>query len=306
VYKNLKSEFLERHANYNKHFENANWPEALDELIYILDLAEKHKKAVVKGKFLGTFHSVLLTACIEISYVINRQVNVEKLLKQFDEILPNSINEQCFVMIDKTVAYSVYALSINSPQIAIPELIKQELFYKENNYSKAENFFPYRYYVFVFFACKDWKKCIEYINIVNEMGGSEWYNSILYIVRLICIYEQGELQYFNSLMDQFKNKRRKNGIKIKDTPDLTSSAFHILNTMTNRVKIDLTDQFNNMLVSYSRDKRGVRYIIHWIASQFPALLNGKDYRTFLDQQHFEHFDFNEVQNDTDVKKVVNY
>ncbi len=300
-YKNLRTTFLTGHSRYMGYLMKKNWPSAFDELFNILDLAEKNKKVVLKAKLLGYIHSTYLAAFIELNYMLDKNVNVNKLLHQFDEIIPGSIYEQCTILIDKTVAYSIYALSNNTPQLAVPELKYQETFYKKNNFSQETNFNPYRYYLFIYFAVANWGKCIEYIDKIDKMGGAEWNNSLLQMVRLICIYEQGDRYYFNALIDQHMIKRRKNGVKIKDSSNFTDSVFNVLYYLAKGSKTDLSDPFSKVISTYDYLYMGTRYIIHWIVGNLPKLQNS-EYAAFLKQYDYKHYDFKKALAASDWKR----
>ncbi len=303
VYKNLRTVFTDKNCEFSRHCTNKNWPEAFKTVIYILDLAEKHKKVVLRGQFLGNIHSTLILNCILFNYQLNKKLDVEKLLNQFDEIIPTSIYSQCTVLSDKTCAYAIHALATNSPEIAVHKIINQKIFYEKNNISAVETYPTYGFYLFVYFAKRNWEKCIEYYDKIVELGGENWNNSLYFIVRLICIYEQGELQYFSSLIDKFLAKRRKNGVKTKDSTNFTNCVFNVIRYINKGTKTDLSPHFSKVLQSYDHSYLESRYIIHWMVCQFPKLHNA-DYRSFLAQYHYEHFDFNAVQNKNDVKNQL--
>lgn len=302
-YKNLKSTFLEKKAELSIYIHDNKLSKAFDTLLFILDLAEQHSKVVLKAKLLGITYPEILATFIELNYMINKNQDIEKFLLRFEDIKPTSIYEQCAYLFDKTIAYSVYALATNTPKTALVEIEKLELFFMDTNFSEAENFSSYSYYLFVFFATKQWDKCIEYIDIVDKKGGAKWNNSLLFLVRLICIYEKGELYYFNSLIDQFMSKRRKNGVKIKDCSNFTDCTFNVLYFMAKGTKIDLPEQLNHLFATFDVHYRRSRYVIHWIVCQLPALHNA-EYCTFLEQNHLEHYNFQEVQPELGSKELV--
>jgi len=294
VYKNLRIVFMDKNSEFNRHCINKNWQKAFKTVLYMLDLAEKHKEVVLRGQFMGNFHSTLILNCIALNYQLNKKLDVEKLLNQFDEIIPTSVYAQCTVLSDKTCAYAVHALAINSPEIAIPVIINQKLFYKKNNILPVETCSSYVNYLFVYFAVSNWEKCIEYCNKVDELGGENWSNSLFFIVRLICIHEQGEFQYFDSLVDKFLAKRRKIGVKAKDCSNFTNCIFNVIRYIGKVNKTDLSNHFSKVLNSFDHSLTESRYIIHWMVCQFPNLYNA-EYRAFIDQHQFVHYEFSMVR-----------
>jgi|GEM_PF-1841538 len=289
-FKSLGLTIGKHQEQFFKYLDNKNYKNALIESGKILLLAEQHKNIVLESELLIVGYTNYIFLYVELSCICNRKIDINHVLKKFDNIPCNSVKVRWEILRNKIVTGCIYALSINNPSIAVPWIEKAEQYLKQYYYLREDNTANVLYPICTYFAIGAWEKCLLYIDRIEANITDQNTGSTLFNFRLICIYEQNDLYYFNSLVNKLMARKRKRGAKAGDFKNMNDTVFYILFCMSQKTSA-LEVHFNRLLNVFDPGYRFYRYFIHWIACQFPDLLNGADYKAFLKKHEYQHYDF---------------
>jgi len=223
--------------------------------------------------------------------------------KQFDSIPCHSVKERWEILNFKMATGCIHALSINNPDIAIPWIKDTDRFFESYVYLKRDNTGNILFRIFIHFANGAWEECLSLIDKIEINITTASTSATLLNIKLICIYEQNDHYYFNSLINKHTSKKRKSGLKTSNCTKLNDCVFYVLHSIAQRNN-NIEECFIKVLKSFEPIDWKTRYFIHWIAS---ALLNGDDYRSFLEKNACQHYDFKTLKaTTTSNNNVIDY
>jgi len=244
---------------------------------------------------LGNAYPFYISSYVEFSILLNKKINISSTLKKFDEIVCKSKREEFSFFHARTLTFCIYALSVNNPSFALPEIIKKEEFFRKTNLLKTDLIFDSRFDLIVYFALEKWDICLQLIHEIEANKCSLWSSSLYCIIKLMCLYEKKDLYYLKSLVTQYMWKRKKKKIKLKDATEFNDCVFAILYFMAKDSKINLSGLFSNVLATFDKTCMELRYLVHWIVRHFPELYN-EEYSAFLEKHSYQHYDFQNPSN----------
>ncbi len=295
-FKNLGTTLHIHHKNLYEYLNKENHKNALEETKQIISIIEQHKDIVLDAQIMAMGYHSYLYYYVSLSTMCNAKVDIELILKRFDHISCHSVKMCWEVLTFKKLTACVYALAINNPRIAVPMIEETEQYLKKYDYMQKDNSGNALFPIGVYFALGAWKECLLHIdrtetNIITQKTGS-----VLSNFKLICIYEQNDHYYFNALVNKLMAKKRKGGAKTSDLKNMNDTIFYILYCMSKKTN-NIEAHFKRLLNNFDSGWRFCRYFIHWIACQFPELLNGEDYAAFLEKYGYQHYDFTALKAD---------
>ncbi len=272
------------------HMGDKNYKLATNELEHIICLTDQNKDIVLEARFLTLSYASYLFLYVELCIVLNKKNDIEQVTRQFDSIPYHSVKANWELLTNKMVTGCMYALSVSAPATAIRFIEETNHFFAAHNYLKKDNTGNVLFPVFTYFALGAWEECLSFIEEIETRKISEDTSSALLNIKLICIYEKNDDFYFKSLVNKHAAKKRKNGIKMSNYTKFDDCVFYVLKSIAHRSN-NTEECFKKVINSFENDNWRNRYLIHWIVSKFPALLNGEDYATFLENSAFQHYDF---------------
>jgi len=288
--KNLSIVLAEYQRKYCEFMGEKKFKAAWDELEQLILLVDRNKDIVIEANLLTFSYAGYLVAYIMLSIILSRRVDIKLVLNQFDSLQYHTVEQQWAILHFKMLASCAYALSLNKPRLAASEIQEMAIFQERHSYLINDNTTNVLYPMFTYFATGNWEECMAFVDKIELNTAPPIVSSAVLNIRLICIYEQNDFYYFNSLINQHMARKRKNGIKISTYSDVNDWTFHILYCLakkSNNIKV----HFKKMLENFNQVEWMFRYMIHWIACQFPELTEDEDYLAFLAQHNYTHYDF---------------
>jgi len=287
MYKGISVKLSKLQKQISSHMMHAP-DKILEDLVQILDLVDKNKKLVLKAKLLGLNYSIYLTNYIGLQD--KSLINPNQFFKKYDEIKTNSIYEKCSILEDKTVAYCIYALGTYQPSFALPQLNKRIQYYEEHNVPPRKNIKVLSCYLYVYFALKCWSECLTYLDEIEVAGRSMFNESDVRIVKLICLYESGEIQYFQAVINTYMAKLTKKGISIDDHQNISDCLLVFLYYSNKKLTHKLNGLIRKIYQNFNYFDPLVSYLISWLICKNPSLHND-EYLQFLEKNDLQHYNF---------------
>lgn len=296
-FQNLSINLTMHQKRFFDHMGDKNYKLATKEVEHIIRLTDQNKDIVLEARFLTLAYASYLFLYVELCIILHKKIDIEQVTRQFESIPCHSVKANWETLTNKMVTGCMYALSVSDPAIAIPFIEETKHFFAAHNYLQKDNTGNVLFPLFTYFALGAWEDCLSFIDEIETRKTSADTSSTLLNIKLICIYEKNDHYYFNSLVNKHAAKKRKNGIKTSNYTNFNDCVFYILNNIAQRSN-NTEKCFKKVLNSFENDNWRNRYLIHWIVNHFPALLDGDDYRSFLDKNSYQHYDFRRLKTKT--------
>lgn len=297
-FKNIKLSLIKLQGEFFNCLNTKDRLEALEAVTKILDVTKENRDIVLKAKLLTVPYAIFLRSYVELSIECQRNFDIQEVLREFEYIPFISFPEKFNIIESKTVTHCLYSLYTNDPASALPEIRANESFFKKSKDQENRYKFSLEHCTLVHLALKNWNKCHALIDEIETFEISDFLRRKTCNFRLICIYEQNDLHYFNAIIEKELVKRRKKRIKLKDCKTMYECVFNFLYYLSKGSTSKYADSFKYVLDSFNGRRSEYRYIIHWMVYRFPEL-NNKDYQTFLKDHNIRHYSF-----DTSTKQLL--
>lgn len=296
--KNLSIVLTECQRKYCEFMREKNFKAAWDELEHLILLVNQNNDIVIKADLLTFSYAGYLVAYVMLSIVLSKRVDIKLILNQFDSLQYYTVKQQWAIVYYKRMASCSYALSINKPRLAASEMQEMTIFQERHKYLVNDNTANVIYPLFTYFALGNWEECLAFVDTIELSESPPIVSSAVLNIKLICIYEQNDFYYFNSLINQLIARKRNNGVKISTYSDLNDWIFHTLYCLakkSNNVKV----HFKKILENFDQAHWMFRYMVHWVACQFPELTEDEDYLAFLAKHNYTHYDFKAYEKESE-------
>lgn len=287
--KNIKKTLVKLQATFFSTI-HENKTLALEAVTELIKVTKENREVALSGRTFLVPYTIFLRVYVELSISCKSNLDIELVQQEFDSKQCHTYANKFNLIESKTVAYCLYSLYINDPAFSLPQIQENELFYEESKNQDLRYKISLENSLMVFFALKDWKSCHTYIDKIETFGVSEILRIKAFNLKLICVYEQNDLHYFNSLVERELVKRRKKRIKLKDCKDFLNCVFNFLYYLSKGSTGNYAASFKKINDSFDEMKPENRYFIHWIVYKFPEL-NNTDYQAFLEENKLQHYSF---------------